>query len=216
MEFAVIAPVLIIIMMGGYDASTALITWRRTNAAAQEIVKIVTEQSVQADQTTSLTPYQLFQAETAVYAISPNLFTGTVPVTVITSGVVFTPSPANCVPGVNCTYTANTAWSVPLSYGTQARRSCGTLAQVTAGSAPSLTSIPTAGITAPTSMVVVDVSQVFKPLFAGFLGPTFAQGFTFSSSAMLLPRVGTPSQYVEYNISGGQAGTDPNVCPGYL
>jgi Flp pilus assembly protein TadG len=211
-EFALVAPLLLVVLMGAYDGSNALICWRRTTAAAQEIVKIATELSVQANQTTSLTPYQLFQAQTAIFAITPGLLSGTIPFSVVTSGIVFTQSPANCTAGVNCSYTANTAWSVPLVYGTQIQRACGALLQVLPSAAASLTSVPTAGMTALTSMVMVDVSQVFTPTFARFI----TRSFTISSTAMLLPRVGTAAQYVEYDVAGAKAGTDTNVCRGYL
>jgi hypothetical protein len=66
-------------------------------------------------------------------------------------------------------------------------------------------------MTALTSLVVVDVSQVYTPLFSIITGP-----LTIATTAMLVPRVGTASQYVEYDLAGIAAGSSPNVCTGYL
>ena len=215
-EFALVAPVLLVLLMGAYDASTALICWHRTVATAQQIVKIATELSIQPDQTTSLTPYQAFQAGTAVFAANPQLRAGAVPFSVLASAVVFTASPDGCKAGA-CTYTASTAWSVPLTYGGytyggQQRRPCGTLAQVDPAAPQTFGNVPTKGMTALTSLVVVDVSQVFTPLFARFLAPAI----TMSSTAMLVPRIGGASQYVQYDVAGANAHTDLYVCPGFL
>jgi Flp pilus assembly protein TadG len=203
-EFALIAPVLLLVICGGFDAANAMMTWRRVNAAAAQIVKIASEAAVQADQTTTLTPTQVTQSASAIYAVLPVVPSGS---WVAISSVVFAGTPTNCVPGVTCTsYTANVAWSVPYGDLTQYRH-CGTLTQVAPGQVTTLTTLPTANVTALTSVLVVDVSVPFTPTFTR----VFTHGFTIHASAILPPRISGVSAYVQFDTSANS-----HVCQGYV
>ncbi len=209
LEFAIILPVMVTMLMGVFDASQALIAMRQVTTASQEIAEIATELSVQPDGSTSLTPTQAYQSSTAVFAIMPQL-KAQAPSTgfaVTLSAVVFKATPTGCTS--NCVITASTAWSVPLSLGRAVTRPCGVLAQVSASTSPSLTTLPTAGMTALSSVVVADVSYTFTPLFGRFFG-----SFSIFRSTFLPPRVGTAQQYVEYDTAN--ATTDKSICTGYL
>jgi Flp pilus assembly protein TadG len=215
-EFALISPLLITLLMGGYDASQAMIAWRRTSAAAQQIVKIATEVSIQADQTTSLTPTQAQQATSTIFAVVPGLSAGG-NFSVTLSGVVFTAGPPNVTSQIanpclstttNCT--ASVAWSVAYSNGQNVTRPCGTVRQVPPNTAASLSTLPTLNVSAQylTSLVVADVTTTFTPFFGKFIG-----SFSITSTAMLVPRIGAATQFVEYDVSNVSG--DNNVCAGF-
>ena len=100
MEFGLLAPVLVVFLMGMVDLARAIVTLRRLNAVVQQIGLMATELSVQPDQTTTLTVSQLNQASSVIYAVFPallnqgvyNATTNPVPVyAVVASDVVFTP-----------------------------------------------------------------------------------------------------------------------------
>jgi Flp pilus assembly protein TadG len=211
-EFALLAPVMFVMLTGSYDITQALIAMRQVTSTAQEVVQIATEQSVQPDQTTSLTILQGYQAQTAIYAMIPGLKSGTdtSSFSVTLSGVVYTATPVGCVSGINCVYVANTAWSNALPQGAQVTRPCGVIGQVASGQPATITTLPTLGMTVLSSIVVADVSYVYVPLFTGFLtGPVTLQRLAF-----LPPRAGKPTQYVQYDQANAK--TNPSVCKGYL
>jgi Flp pilus assembly protein TadG len=212
-EFALVAPVMFILLSGAYDITQLLIAQRRVIVTAQEIVEIATELSIQPNQTMSLTTTQAYQAETAIYALIPGLKSGTDTSRffVTLSAAVFTATPAGCVAGVNCTYVANTAWSTPLPQSTTpVTRPCGVIAQVAPTQQTTINNLPTAGMTGLQSIVIADVSYIYQPLFTGFVvGPV-----TLQRTAFLPPRTGTAAQYIEYDVAN--AATDPAICPGYL
>lgn len=212
LEFAIIAPVMGILLTGSYDVLQCLIAWRRVATTAQQVVEIATELSVQPDQTMSLTVNQAYQALTSIFALMPGLKSGTDTnkFSVTLSTIVFTALPKGCGASVKCTYTGNTAWSVSLPQGIQVTRHCGAVAQVKPSQPATVNNLQTAGMTALTSIVVADISYIYVPLFADFItGPV-----TMERTAFLPPRTGTPAQYVQYDLANH--GSNKSVCPGYL
>jgi Flp pilus assembly protein TadG len=251
-EFALLFPVLVVLMFGLVDASNALIAYRRVTVAAEEAALIGTELSVQQDGSTSLSPTQVYQASSAIFGVMPGLEAqgSAQPFSVTMSAVVFTGVAGTGVPSgctTTCTsytqYNASVAWSVPLSsfatsgqyLGTQAFRGpsgpstkCGTayLTQVPQATPPTFTSVPTQNMTPLSSVLVVDVTYLFTPLFTKvFSGPV-----TFSHTSMLPPRLAPPSyapQYIAYDLTASGTGssttytanTDSSatyICSGYL
>ncbi len=215
MEFALIAPVMAIFLFGLVDITQALITYRRVTTVAQQTAEIVTElaenpdaaeAAVVAPHTPALSVAQLNAASTLLFAVFPGLRSLVVapalaPYSVTVSEVVFTGLPQNCTTGVDCTsYTANLAWSVPLSYGQQIVRACGQLNQVSAKTAPALTNIPTAGMTALQTATVVDVSYSYTPIFGKFLAGSLGK-LTFKRTAMV-PARNFPLAYIVYDTYG--------------
>ncbi len=210
-EFALLAPVMFILLIGSHDITRVLIAMWQVTSTAQQIVQIATQQSVQPDQSNSLTVQQGYQAQSAIYALIPGLKSGVdiSQFSVTLSAVVFVATPVDCVAESNCSYIANTAWSIALPQGKQATRPCGVIAQVASSQQTTITTLPTAGMTAISSLIVADVSYVYQPLFNGFItGP-----MTLQRTAFLPPRTGKPSQYVQYDIVNAK--TNSSVCPGY-
>jgi Flp pilus assembly protein TadG len=252
-EFALLFPIMVTLVFGLVDASNALIAYRRVTVAAEEAALIATELSVQSDGSTSLTPTQVNQASTAIFGVMPLLesqgsaqvFSVTMSA-VVFNGVAGTGLPSGCS-GSACTsytqYNASVAWSVPLSafagtgqyLGTQQYRGpsgpstkCGTayLTQVSQATTPTWTTIPTSGMTPLSSVLVVDVTYTFTPLFT----KVFVGAQTFMHTSMLPPRLTPPSyapQYIAFDITATGSGTSTTyakgtdtyatyICTGYL
>jgi hypothetical protein len=90
-------------------------------------------------------------------------------------------------------------------------RQCGALTQVAAGTSPSLATLPTAGLTGLSSLIVADVQYTFSPLFLKFItGP-----ISMFRSAYLPTRVGSATMYVQYLPPTGATGDVFVSCPGY-
>ena len=204
LEFALVVPVLVAVAVGVFDLANGFIVWRRLTQAAQSVDEIATAMAVQFDGSNNLTRDQATTASTAAFAIMPNLAnTPASSFGVTMSTVVFSATHNNCMS--NCSYVANTAWSVTLQ-GTQPTRACGTLKAVSDTQPPSLSTLPT-DVFGPTSLLVVDMSFRFEPAFiVYFTGP-----FTLMRSAYLPPRAGTLAQWIRF--------VDPTgtvvPCPGY-
>ncbi len=251
-EFALLFPVMVALMFGMTDACLGLVNYRRVTVAAEETALIATELSVQPDNTLQLTPTtspsSLYVAATAIFGVIPGLKSAgaTQPFSVTVSDIVFVGTPSGCTPSITvasgtlypCTsYTANVAWSVPLSTFTGQvaagtylglttpsvpLRQCGLVSQVAQSQAATFTSIPTAGMTNLSSVLVVDVTFRYQPLFTQvFVGPQ-----TFMHTALLPPRLTPPSaddQYIDYVTATGTPPTKASawtataggVCSGY-
>ena len=82
--------------------------------------------------------------------------------------------------------------------------------QVAATQQVTINNLPTAGMTTLTSIVIADVTYVYQPLFSGF----FLGSVTLNRTAFLPPRVGSATQYVQYDLANST--TDTSLCPGFL
>ena len=227
MEFGILAPVLGILLMGIVDLADAIITLHRLNTVVQQTGLMATELSVQPDQSTSLTVAQLNQASSIIFSVFPTLASIPIynpktnpnpPYAVVVSDIVFTTTSTGCTPGLTCSdYTANLAWSVPLQYGMQINRSCGTIKQQSASLAMTYsnnlpTAITTAGVSnALVSVLVVDITYQFTPIFSKFLGQ-----FTIHQTGYFNQRsVAAAATYITYNTAGSPslgAGTGGVIC----
>jgi Flp pilus assembly protein TadG len=223
LEFGLIAPVFAVFLLGLVDLADAIIAIRKLNLVAEQTGLIATQLSVQPNQTTTLTVAQLNEASSVIFAVWPklaslstyNAISEPVPAyAVVVSDVVFVPTTAGCTAGLTCTsYTANLAWSVPLQYGQQIHRICGTIVQASPTAQPVIvnnlpSTVPTSKITsALTSTLVVDVVYQYTPIFAKFLG-----SFTMRQTAFFNQR-SIVSPYITYNTSGAASGGV--VCTGY-
>lgn len=76
MEFALITPILLTFSLAVYDISRALLVWQQINNAAEAIVEAAEKLSVQSAPTgtATLTPAQIQQAMSTVYAQMPAIF----------------------------------------------------------------------------------------------------------------------------------------------
>jgi len=207
-EFAVISPVMLSIAIGAMDTTQAIVMQRRSIEVAQQVGEIATLLAIQPNQTTSLTPTQAQQAESVIFAILPQLrsLVGNPTFAVTISDVVFT--------GTEPNYTANMAWSVPLSYGMDVYRPCGVVNQTTptatqrgSNTGDHWTTVPTSGMSSSlSSVLVVDVRVQFTPFFLNLI----TGSFTIYQTAYFNQR-SIVSSYITYDTSA-----DPNVCPGYI
>jgi Flp pilus assembly protein TadG len=228
LEFGLLAPVMGIFLMGLVDIADAIITLHRLNSIVQQTGLMATQMAILPNQQTTLTATQLDQASSVIYAVIPSLVNQPVynpdapgtqaapPFAVVVSDIVFTPVTGSCTPNenTNC-YTASMAWSVPLQYGMQLNRACGTVDQTTALASEAIstktklpTSIPTAGVSQGlSSVLVVDVIYQFTPIFAKFVGPlTMRQTAYFNQRSYVAP-------YIHY-IAGSSPGGI--ICTGYV
>jgi Flp pilus assembly protein TadG len=201
LEFALLAPVMITLLLGTYDVANAIIVTNRLTAAAQQVVEVATATADQAATLNQLTDYQAYQATTVPFAILPTLATqvpanlpsGTNNVaagfSMTLSSVQFVGAPTGCQ--TTCTsYKAYTRWSMSNHLGTKVLRPCGQLTSVPNTTSPALTTMP-AGAFGATSVLVADISYEYVPAFSGFfIGP-----FTINRTAYLSPRIGTNTSF---------------------
>ncbi len=232
LEFALIAPVMFLMVAGVFDMSKGIILWQQVYNAAHTIPVSASILSVQPDKTTSLTVEQVQETTSAIYAEMPWLRDGIEQGqrSVTLTSVTFTQTNPICVPLplVPCPYTASVAWSVPykdsrgtggVSGFTQVVRACGNPTQVaptqqlTKTQTP-LTVLRTLNISAPDPILVADVHYQYTPMFLRFLtGP-----LDFWATGYWSVRTGDPAktvaqQYTRYDIANAAGGA--NKCAGF-
>jgi hypothetical protein len=77
LEFALVAPVLAIMLLGVFDGARALVAWQQTENAAQAVAQAAEKLAVTPGRTTtSLTYQQMQNAMTTIYAEMPGLSRG--------------------------------------------------------------------------------------------------------------------------------------------
>lgn len=143
LEFAIVAPLLVVLLFGVYDLSSALITYEEVYSAAHSIAASISGEAVQASGTNALTYTQIQQAESILWAEIPALRSGmqdgvksvTVssivfePVNVLTSsGTAYTSykntTNPSCTTGASaspCDYAPVVVWSVAYAGGDSTR-----------------------------------------------------------------------------------------------
>lgn len=114
-EFALIAPLLLVLSGGVYDLCGAVLVYNEVTTAATTIVASASSEAVNLDGSTALSYDQVQQAESGIWADIPGLRTGLQSgqvKSVTISSVAFTP-PSTCHSGSNCNpYSAYVMWSV--------------------------------------------------------------------------------------------------------
>jgi Flp pilus assembly pilin Flp len=119
-EFALIAPLLLVLSGGVYDLCGAVLVYNEVTTAATTIVASASNAAVNLNGSTALSYGQVQQAESGIWADIPGLRTGlqTGQVKSITiSSIDFKP-PGTCQSGSNCNpYTAYVMWSVSYTGG---------------------------------------------------------------------------------------------------
>ena len=113
-EFALVTPVMAIMLLGVYNIGTVLILKQQVYNAAHAIAVNASTLAVQLDKSTTLTPAQAQLAMSSIYAEMPWVRSGAAPgfkVVTLTS-VAFANSNPACNPAIaTCVYTPNVAWS---------------------------------------------------------------------------------------------------------
>jgi Flp pilus assembly protein TadG len=223
-EFALVAPILITMMIGVFDISHALTLQQEVYHAAHAIPTSASSLAVQQDNTTSLTVNQVQQALSVIYAEMPALRSGIesgVRSVTLTS-VAFQQSDPACVSSATtiCRFIAYAKWSVSYNSSTftaVTRCPSGTrpLLQVTPSqyTPGDLTSLPTANVTNPDPILVADVHYRYTPLFFGY----FVTGPVDFWACGLWPvrsvnQTATPqNQYTTYDLANAAGGA--GQCP---
>ncbi len=203
LEFAISAPLLIVLMMSMYDAANGWLAWQRMAVAAQSVGQIATLVAVNADGTNSLSHDQAWRASTAVYAAMPELLAAGAKYGVTMTEVeFFTYDSCNTT---SCT--ADVSWSTVL-LGAVPPRLCGTLA-VVANQAPTGSSVLPENVFQAAPVLVVDVAYQFTPMFLGTLtGP-----IAMARSAYLPVRSGVQDQSISYDDVTAACPPPPTPCP---
>ncbi|MBV8457583.1 MAG: pilus assembly protein [Acetobacteraceae bacterium] len=207
MEFALLLPVLVVITLSLTDVTNAVITWWRLSAAANAIARIGTSYAATESNTNSLSTSQATTASTAIFAVIPGLTTAPLSQYGVTlSSVVMTPTVAGCTS--NCTYTANTAWSVVVQGTAGAARPCGPppLGVAANDASASINTLPPDAFSS-SPLLVVDVTYEFIPLFTNLFGVKVQ----WMETAYMAPRTGTDADWIQ--LTGAQAAQAQ--CPGY-
>lgn len=200
-EFALVLPVLIALMMGSVEMFRLAMTGKKAVATANAIGEMLS--SSQSPPTAG----ELQFISDSGMIIDPDVLTDAQIrgvnwwsiMTASFTSVVFRPTVAGCT--VRCKYTAHVAWSA----GGQ-RRPCGTLQSVADGSAYNPTTLPVS-LFGPGSTIVVDSQYAYRPLFGDrIVGPR-----TITRSAYFAPR------YIE-PLTLGDLSANPSIatsCKGF-
>ncbi|MBE7186264.1 MAG: pilus assembly protein [Methylobacterium mesophilicum] len=189
-EFAFVAPVLALLMLGAPDISSAIMASNRATFVAETIAQLISQTKV------TLTDNDINQILQSAPLVDPDILTYARTantsvensVSIIATSVAFTLADANCKS--NCKYDANVVFSRALS---GSGRQCGKLVPGSDGSSGLPSEVYSAN-----SIVAVDVTVRFKPLFSNL----FFNELSFKRSAYFRPR------YVEPVKS-------TNNCPAY-
>lgn len=177
-EFALVAPLLLIMLFGVVDLSRAILMIQRLTVAAASTATIASTMAVQASSLNILTGQEAWQATTAPFALFPDWRLGTLPGTfaITLSSVAFTTGSGG--------YSAHVTWSAANPSGQAHMRPCGVLSPAPNSARATLGTLPT-GDYGPTSILVADVSGVFVPAFTS----VFVAPLTFMRSASISPRI---------------------------
>jgi Flp pilus assembly protein TadG len=215
LEFAIIAPIAITLMIGVFDLARACIVWEQTCSAAQAIADAAEKLSYTVGSSlTQLTSTQMQAAMSAAYAQIPGLSLGNGTSSsgssfiVTLSEVVFVPT---CTTSSGCSaQVPYVSWSTTLtqtgvSVTNSALRACGALTPVATfpDNSTQLTEMVSwsQNQIAMAPQVVADVQTTFVPTFSIFMRPV-----TFWSSAAVPAPIGGPDQVITYN-SAAPAGS---------
>jgi Flp pilus assembly protein TadG len=126
LEFALVLPILLLLLAGVYDFSEAAIVRAEVYNAADVMAASASSVAVQQDGSTALTYQQIQLVESSIWALIPSLRSGLAqaqgsPKSVTMSSVLFYPDPFtnSCTFGSKtpCTYFADVAWSVAYTGG---------------------------------------------------------------------------------------------------
>lgn len=192
LEFALLLPLLLIMLLGSVELQRYMRMDRQLSLASENIAASIAQR--QASDPRALH----FEFDALPHLFPPSL-DGPLPwysmVVHQFTNIAFKPSVAGCTQ--NCTYTANVAWVWPYydtAFGVgNLKRNCGTLSPEAPGASPSGATIP-AAMFGPGSIVVVDLGYQYKPLFGSALLPPvnlFKQGYAnarFASPSISFPK----------------------------
>ena len=224
-EFALIGPALILLVIGSADIAKGLILYQQVCDAAHTIPLTASNLAVQPDKSTSLSVDQVQQTLSSIYAEIPLIRRGTETGvrSVTMSSVTFVQADPKCVPSltVACASAPNVTWSIAYTGGNAAGfqntvRPCATLKQTssTGGAASDLGSLRTGGVSNPTPLLVVDVHYRFTPVFFNFLtGPIDLWASGYWPVRSVAANTTIEQQYTKYDVLNQANGA--GKCAGF-
>ncbi len=223
-EFALVAPLTLLMIVGVFDISKAVIIWQQVCNTAHAIPVSASTLSEQPDKSTSLTVAQVQQSLSTIFGEIPWIRNGieTGQTSATLSAVTFVPQ-GQCMPSPTqiCTYAANVAWSVAYQGGpnalpqfqTSVTRPCGAPLKQIGPTDPippgqtNLTILRTLLISQPAPILVADVHYRYTPRFFSFLtGPVDFYETGYWPVRSVNPKDKPEAQYTRYT------GT---TCPGF-
>jgi hypothetical protein len=239
LEFAIVAPIFFIMILGVFDASRALIIWGEAQYAAEAVAESAEKLSWSGNMTeTNLTSTQMQNAMSTIYAEMPGLDlglgTGTFPgpFSVTLSSIVYSPpctAPIPTAPGCG-PQTPYVYWSSYLTEGGPSLitspqpgnpllRPCGPLTEVAQWTYDKnelyemldpLLQKGSETVTLP-PQVVADIQYTYTPIFSEFIGKV-----TFWASAAMPVPLGDLTSPIT-NLPNGTSGNpvDCTGIPGY-
>jgi Flp pilus assembly protein TadG len=203
-EFALIAPVMVLLAISFYDLTSAVIDEWQVTQSAGAIARIATAMAATSSGTNELTIPQATTASSAIFGVGPEWFSlPKARYSVTVSSIVMAQTDSSCTN--NCSYKANVAWSL-VTQGVGPKRPCGVLNTVADGSKTTGIGLRVDAFTAA-PFIIVDVTYNFIPL----LTDLFGAGLTMTESVYMGTRIGTDTNWTR--LTGDQAAA--NQCPGY-
>jgi len=206
-EFSVITPFLLLVLLAGADLGRFIVATQRVEVVASSIAQMLGETPVSTSATDAgdgvVTANDiLFYYNSAMFTFPDALVEANSQGTnwwnllsVNMASVRFVPTPATCTS--NCTYTPKVVWAL-------GSRVCGTaITSVSDTTAYSPTTLP-ADIFNSGSTIVVDVSYLWSPT----IGSAYLPSITIQRSVYVTPRY---VPIVEAQPNNGQANPCPNV-----
>lgn len=201
-EFALLMPLLLVLMLGSFELQRYLRIERRLSLTAQNIAAIVAQRERLDGREASLDFDSAIHTFPSASEEPPTLWHHVLVHQI--SSVVFAPTTTSCT--TNCTYTANLTWNWPtydVNFGLGAlRRVCGALTPAPQGAAATGSTLP-AALFGPGSLIVVDLRYRFRPLF----GSTFIPEIILSRQGYANARFATP--FIRSTVMA------TTVCPGF-
>ena len=176
-EFALIMPVLLLMLFGSYDLSRMVMANQKVGVAANTVAELVA-----AQQTNVATPSATIAAIVSAGAVSMAPYAAASTTTTVSAIDLKTAANGTC-----CVATVN--WS--FTQGGTLRPCVTTLTQTAVGAPPSLTSLPAAMASPPaavqavvsaTAVIIADVTYAYTPLAPGIdkVVPTSLHRTTYS------------------------------------
>jgi Flp pilus assembly protein TadG len=187
-EFAFVLPIMLTLYLGCVEVTQGVIANRQITAVARTIADLASQQTGSLTDTgNSANGVDISQIFAASQALFPQA-TAANPIRMTISGVDFVAVPPTCIS--NCSYNAQTSWSVTLNGGTA--RPCNVvLTPVANGTIASPTTVPV-GVYGAGSIIVADVTYSYQPTF----GYVLVNNIPIQHTAYMRPR---SQQYITFN-----------------
>ena len=215
-EFAIVLPILLVLMLGGTQVVTYINATRKVELVAQSISQMISQVTPPKGSTiATVTAADLHYSYDAAIVLFPYLLKDGPrqglqwwqDIVINYTSVAFTQKSANCTDSADMSacYTANVVWTSTGTYGGD-KRLCATPLQPADNTAPPSAGTLPRSVFGPGSLIVIDVAFTFNPTF----GAKFFPASRVARSVYVQPRYATLVTY-DATTSDGIA----SKCSGY-